>query len=136
VCERGSNRIQVFTKQGKFVSSFFVHPQSPARGKECGGNFGGCGNPYNLTFSHDARQTYVLVADGNNNKIWIHNRSTGAVVGSIGSYGMGAGQFHVIDAIAMDSLGNIYTGEVGTAKRVQKFILTNGDGVKRARAHE
>ena len=29
VCERGSDRIQVFTKQGKFVTSFFVYPPSP-----------------------------------------------------------------------------------------------------------
>jgi hypothetical protein len=136
VCERGSNRIQVFTKQGKFVTSFFVYPQSPARGKECGGNFGGCGNPYNLTFSHDPEEKYILVVDGNNNKIWIHDRKTGEMVGSVGCYGAMAGQFHVIDAIAMDSLGNLYTGEVGSGKRVQKFVLTNGDGKRRPRAHE
>jgi hypothetical protein len=57
VCERGSNRTQVFTKQGKFVTSFFVLPSSPARGRECGGAFGSCGNKYNLAFSHDAKQT-------------------------------------------------------------------------------
>jgi len=51
VCERGSNRIQVFTKEGKFVSSFFVHPSTPSRGPECGGPgstmFGMCGTTYN-----------------------------------------------------------------------------------------
>jgi hypothetical protein len=36
----------------------------------------------------------------------------------------------------MDSRGNIYTGEVDTGKRVQKFILTNGDSARRVRAHE
>jgi hypothetical protein len=36
----------------------------------------------------------------------------------------------------MDSKGNIYTGEVDTGKRVQKFILTNGDGKTRFRPHE
>jgi hypothetical protein len=35
--------------------------------------------------------------------------------------------------IATDSLGNIYTGEVRTGKRVQKFVLENGDGVRRMR---
>lgn len=136
VCERGSNRIQVFTKQGKFVTSFFVHPSSPARGRECGGAFGSCGNTYNLTFSHDPKQKYVFVADGNNNKIWIHDRMTGAEIGSVGSYGTMAGQFHIIDAIAMDSMGNLYTGEVGSGKRVQKFILMNGDHKKRPHPHE
>src|SRR6266567_8608277 len=115
------------------VSSFFVYPSSPARGRDCGGASGGCGNTYNLTFSHDPGEKYILIADGNNNKLWIHDRKTGALVGSVGSYGTMAGQFHVIDAIAMDSHGNLYTGEVGSGKRVQKFILTNGDGKVRPR---
>ena len=34
VCERGSDRIQVFTKQGKFVTQFWVHPSTQARGAE------------------------------------------------------------------------------------------------------
>jgi hypothetical protein len=140
ICERGSDRVQVFTKQGKFVTSFFVHPSTPSRGPECGGPgstmFGMCGTIYNLTFSHDADQKYVLIADGTNDKIWIHDRKEGNVVGSIGDNGRMAGQFHWIDAIAMDSKGNIYTGEVDTGKRVQKFILTNGDGKTRARPHE
>jgi hypothetical protein len=140
VCERGSDRVQVFTKQGKFVSSFFVHPSTPARGAECGGPgsllFGMCGTIYNLTFSHDAQQKYVLIADGTNDKVWIHDRMTGAVAGSIGDNGRMAGYFHWIDAVAMDSHGNLYTGEVDTGKRVQKFILTNGDGKVRPRPHE
>jgi hypothetical protein len=140
ICERGSDRVQVFTKEGKFVTSYFVHPSTPARGTECGGPgstlFGMCGTIYNLTFSHDAEQQYVLIADGTNDKIWIQDRKTGAVAGSIGDNGRMAGQFHWIDGIAMDSKGNIYTGEVDTGKRVQKFILTNGDGKGRPRPHE
>jgi len=140
VCERGADRVQVFTKQGKFVSSFFVHPSTPSRGAECGGPgstmFGMCGTIYNLTFSHDAQQKYVLIADGTNDKIWIHDRKTGKLVSEIGDNGRMAGQFHWIDAIAIDSTGNIYTGEVDTGKRVQKFILTNGDKTKRPRPHE
>ena len=140
VCERGSDRVQVFTKQGKFVSSFFVHPSTPSRGAECGGPgslmFGMCGTIYNLTFSHDPEQKYLLIADGTNDKVWIHDRKTGAMVTSIGDNGRMAGQFHWIDAVAMDSRGNIYTGEVDSGKRVQKFILTNGDGKARPRPHE
>jgi hypothetical protein len=55
------------------------------------------------------------------------------MVGSIGSPGRMAGQFFWIDAIATDSLGNIYTGEVNSGKRAQKFVLKNGDGVRRLR---
>jgi hypothetical protein len=47
-----------------------------------------------------------------------------------------AGYFHWIDAIAIDSIGNLYTGEVDTGKRVQKFVLMNGDKTKRSRPHE
>ena len=56
VCERGSNRVQVFTKEGKFVSAFWVHPETQARGENCGGPFGTsapCGTVFHLTLSHD-----------------------------------------------------------------------------------
>jgi len=36
----------------------------------------------------------------------------------------------------MDSLGNIYTGKVDDGKRVRKFVLVNGDDVKRPRPHD
>jgi sugar lactone lactonase YvrE len=140
VCERGSNRIQVFTKHGQFVSQFFVHPSTPARGPECGGpghaTLAMCGTIYNLTFSHDPQQQYLFAVDGTNHMIWIHDRKNGNLVGSIGGLGRMAGQFFWIDAIAMDSHGNLYTGEVWTGKRIQKFNLMNGDGVRRFRAHE
>ena len=137
VCERGMNRIQVFTKQGKFVTSFMIAPNTPARGNICDSEKQGmCGSTYNLTFSHDPGQQYILVADGTNHRIWIHDRHTGELKGSVGTPGRMAGQFYWIDAIATDSLGNIYTGEVRTGKRVQKFVLKNGDGVRRMRPLE
>lgn len=137
VCERGMNRIQVFTKQGKFVTSFHVAANTPARGNICDPRKNGmCGSTYNLTFSHDPGQQYALIADGTNHRIWIHDRHTGELKGSVGSPGRMAGQFFWIDAIASDSMGNIYTGEVDSGKRVQKFVLKNGDGVRRMRPLE
>lgn len=131
VCERGSDRIQVFTKQGKFVTSYFVHPSTQARGPNCGGPFGKdgpCGTVFHLTLSHDPQQKYVYVADGTNNTVWILNRKDGAVAGSFGGNGRYAGQLHWIDAISVDSKGNLYTGEVEDGKRIQKFVITNGYG--------
>jgi NHL repeat-containing protein len=32
VCDRGNDRVQVFTKQGTFVTQFWIHPSTPARG--------------------------------------------------------------------------------------------------------
>ena len=49
--------------------------------------------------------------------------SPGSTWGQFGSPGRNAGQFYWIDGIASDSQGNIYTGEVLTGKRVQKFVL-------------
>ena len=131
VCERGMNRIQVFTKQGEHVFEFLVAPNTPARpnpdGTGCGGPFSNtepmCGTTYNLAFSHDENQQYVFVADGTNHRVWIHDRFTGEEVGQIGSPGRNAGQLYWIDGIATDTRGNVYTGEVSTGKRVQKFVL-------------
>ncbi len=132
VCDRGNDRVQVFTKQGKYVTQFWIHPSTPARGNECGGpgsdKFGPCGTVYNLAFSADPQQNFVFVADGANDKVWIVNRKSGMTVGSIGDNGRMAGMFHFIDGIAADSKGNIYTGEVETGKRIQKFVPVNGTG--------
>ena len=51
----------------------------------------------------------------------ILRRSDGKVVGTFGRSGRQAGQFHWVHALAVDSKGNVYTGEVDNAKRVQKF---------------
>lgn len=128
-CERGSDRIQVFTTQGQFVRSIWVHPETQARGDGCGGIWSTtdppCGTVYNLTFSHDPQQRYLYVADGTNNRVWIINRMSGETVGSFGGNGRYAGQLHWIDSIAVDSRGNLYTGEVEDGKRIQKFVLTD-----------
>ncbi|HEY5622566.1 MAG TPA: hypothetical protein VIV14_02320, partial [Gammaproteobacteria bacterium] len=69
-CERGSNRIQVFTTEGEFIQSLWVHPSTQARGPGCGGIWNTmnppCGTVYNLAFSHDPEQRYIFVADGTN----------------------------------------------------------------------
>jgi hypothetical protein len=49
-------------------------------------------------------------------------RKSGASLGTIGRSGRNAGQFHLVHQIAVDSKGNIYTGEVDTGKRIQKFV--------------
>ena len=47
------------------------------------------------------------------------------MVGSFGRGGRNAGEFHWVLAMAVDQLGNVYTGEVDNAKRLQKFKLTS-----------
>jgi DNA-binding beta-propeller fold protein YncE len=114
VCDRVNDRIQVFTKEGKFLKEFFLR-------KETLGN----GSAYDLAFSLDRNQNFLLVADGENNVIWTLRRSDGSILGSTGHAGRNAGQFHHVHDIASDSKGNLYTGEVDTGKRAQKFVLLN-----------
>jgi len=112
VCDRRNDRIQVFTKRGQFLKEFRVHPATL-----------GNGSVWTIEFSHDPAQKYLLVADGEDNVIWIIDRNDGAVVSTLGHNGRNAGQFHWIHQTGMDSKGNLYTGEVDTGKRVQKFVL-------------
>jgi hypothetical protein len=125
--ERGQNRIQVFTTDGKFVKSFYVSPNTPAQrvGEGCGGlnnpKLPPCGTTYKLVLSKDPQQKFLYVADGTNNKVWILDRQSGRTLGWFGGNGRYAGMLHWINAIGMDSKGNIYTGEVEHAKRIQKF---------------
>lgn len=121
VCDRLNDRIQVFTRQGKFLKEFFIH-------KETLGN----GSVADLAFSPDKRQRYMFVADGENSVIWIVRRSNGEILGSIGHAGRNAGQFHHLHDIASDSHGNLYTGEVETGKRVQKFVPVRSQSAPRS----
>jgi DNA-binding beta-propeller fold protein YncE len=114
VCDRINDRLQVFTKQGKFVKEFFVRQQTL-----------GAGSVWQFAFSVDEKQKFLLVADGENNVIWTLRREDGAVLGQTGHNGRNAGQFHWVHQIASDSQGNLYTGEVDTGKRIQKFVLTH-----------
>jgi len=115
VCDRVNDRMQVFTKQGKFVKEFTVRPETL-----------GIGSVWQFAFSTDEQQKFLLVADGEDNVIWTLRREDGAVVGQTGHNGRNAGQFHWVHQIASDSEGSLYTGEVDTGKRIQKFVLLNG----------
>lgn len=112
VCDRTNDRMQVFTKQGKFVKEFSIRPQTL-----------GIGSVWQFAFSIDDQQKFLLVADGENNVIWTVRREDGAVVGQLGHNGRNAGQFHWVHQLVSDSQGNLYTGEVDSGKRVQKFVL-------------
>jgi hypothetical protein len=116
VCDRRNDRIQVFTKAGKFVKEFLVH-------RETRGN----GSTWTLSFSHDPGQKYLLIGDGINQRIWVLRRQDGAEVSSFG-----AGYLFSVHQSGLDSHGNYYTGDVGGAgprpppangKPIQKFVL-------------
>ena len=67
------------------------------------------------------RVPFLYIADGVNDKIWILERKSLAVVGAIGQMGRQAGQFRGINSISVDSAGNLYTAEANDGKRIQRF---------------
>jgi hypothetical protein len=109
--DRNANRIQVTTKQGKFLKEFFLAPTTGV-----GGSTGG------VMFSPDKQQRLLYISDLTNNHIWFLNREDGKIVSQMGSMGENGGQFFGLHMIAVDSKGTIYTGEVFAGERVQRFL--------------
>jgi hypothetical protein len=58
-----------------------------------------------------------------NNVVWIVNRAEGQTLGHFGFFSHAGGGFHWLHMVATDSKGNVYTGEVDTGKRVQRFVV-------------
>ena len=122
VCDRTSNRIQVFDKSGKFVKEGIVNKNTT--GVTVTGQFGvvsSYGSAWDLSFSADPAQKYVYVADGHDKVVLIFERSSLTKVGSFGDGGRQPGRFLAVGSIATDSKGNVYTGEQHHGKRIQKW---------------
>jgi DNA-binding beta-propeller fold protein YncE len=111
VCDRRNNRIQVFRRDGTFVKEIVV--ASDTRG---------AGAAWDVDFSVDAAQTYLYTADGENQHVWILLRDPGRILARFGRHGREPGELHWVHNLAVDSKGNLYTTEVDTGQRVQKFI--------------
>ena len=112
VCDRLNDRIQVFRNDGTWVSEMQIAPETL-----------GNGSVWDIAFSPDPEQTWMYVADGSNEKIWIIERQSMTIVTSFGDGGRQPGQFFGVHSIATDSMGNIYTTETFEGKRLQKFVF-------------
>jgi sugar lactone lactonase YvrE len=123
--DRAANRIHVTTKDGKFVKEFVLAPTTavPPPPDKPAVNTGKEGSAGGVGFSPDKEQRFLYISDLSNNTIWFLNRSDGKVVGRLGSMGQNGGQFFGLHMIAVDSKGNIYTGEVFNGERVQRFLI-------------
>ncbi len=110
VCDRVNDRYQVFHKDGTFVGEVRYLTATLASG-----------SVWDMDFWPPRTQEYLVQADGENNEVRIVRRDTGAIVTRFGRSGRNAGAFHWVHVVAVDSKGNIYTGEVDNAKRIQKF---------------
>ena len=110
-CDRVNDRIQVFTREGEFVAEARIAPRTL-----------GSGSVWDIAFSRDPDQTYIYLADGHNEKVWVILRETLEVLTSFGDGGRQPGQFFGVHSIATDSAGNVYTTETYEGKRLQKFV--------------
>jgi hypothetical protein len=110
VCDRANDRVQVFQPDGKFVKEAFY-----AR------NTLGAGSVWDIVFSKDPGQRFMMLADGQNERVRIINRETLEELTSFGDGGRQPGQFYGVHSIASDSKGNLYTTETYEGKRLQKF---------------
>ena len=113
VCDRRNNRIQIFheTDAGiEFVENIAIAPET-----------GGTRTASDVAFSPDG--TYVYVADMMNGRVWILLRENHEIVGWFGRNGRYPGQFIWLHSVDVDSAGNVYTSEVNTGRRVQRFVF-------------
>lgn len=110
VCDRVNDRVQIFQKDGTFVAEAFFEPDTLMNG-----------SVYDLVLSLDTSQSLMFMVDGMNSELRIIDRASNATRGRVGRAGRWAGQFYGVHDITLDSQGNLYTTEVGTGQRVQKF---------------
>ena len=111
VCDRTNDRVQVFKKDGTFVREAFIAKDTL-----------GSGSVWDIAFSPDGAQNFLIVPDGTNQVIRILRRESLEVVGEFGGGGHWAGQFYGAHNIASDSRGNVYITETYEGKRFQKFV--------------
>ena len=81
----------------------------------------GTGSVYELVFSPDKAQKFIYMIDGMNGEVRIVDHASKQTLGRFGRPGRQAGEFTALHNIAVDHQGNIYTAEVKTGQRVQRF---------------
>ncbi|MBL8589441.1 MAG: hypothetical protein JNK46_12990 [Methylobacteriaceae bacterium] len=112
VCDRANNRLQVFRPDGTFVKEAFYAKNTLAAGAV-----------WDIAFSRDAGQRFIIMADGQNEKVRIVDRDSLQELTNFGDGGRQPGQFYGVHSIATDSKGHVYTTETYEGKRLQKFVF-------------
>ena len=112
VADRPNRRVQVFTPDGKFVTQTFVNRAGPSAQSAAG-----------LAFSPDPEQQFLYVADYGNSHIAVLDRKSLQILYQFGQCSEKPGDFRGLHHLAIDSKGNLYTGEVAPGARAQRFVF-------------
>jgi DNA-binding beta-propeller fold protein YncE len=112
VADRPNRRVQVFTPDGKYLTQTFINRGGPSPQSAAG-----------LAFSPDQRQQFLYVADYGNSHIAVLDRKSLQLLYQFGQRSEKPGDFQGLHHLAVDSKGNIYTGEVAPGARAQRFVF-------------
>ena len=115
-CDRGQNRIQVFDREGNLQRIIRIDPAEYGEATL---------RATDIELSRDPEQRFMFVVDLGSNRIWILERESGDIVGSIGGSGHMAGEFTFPHTVVTDSDGNLYVAETIGGRRNQKFTLVS-----------
>lgn len=123
VADRSNRRVQVFQTDGTYVDQLFVNRAGPSGGSVAG-----------IVLSPDAEQRFMYLADYGNSHIVVVDRKALQVLYQFGQRSAAPGDFQGLHHLAIDSKGNLYTGEVAPGARAQKFLFTGMSPTRPANA--
>jgi len=115
VADRTYRRLQTFTLDGKFLRE--VRPAADGSVAPV---------PAGFAFSADPKQQFLYVVDSGPMRVLIFDRATMTQIGAVGMRGPNPGEFDIVHHMAADSKGNLYTAEIVTNRRAQKFNIIGG----------
>ena len=116
LADRINNRIQLFTTAGKYLKQVRVTNEGSTVVPV----------PAGFAFSPDKKQQFLYVVDSGPMRVVIYDRATMTQIGAIGMRSAKPGDFDIVHHMAADSKGNLYTAEIVTNRRAQRFVLKNG----------
>jgi DNA-binding beta-propeller fold protein YncE len=116
VADRGANRLQVFTIDGKYVNQMRVS------------------SPSGFAISSDPDQRFLYIAEFGVSHVGVVDRKTLEILYEFGLENNQPGNFQGPHELSVDSKGNLYVGEVNPGNRWQKFTFKGLSATKPANA--
>ena len=112
VADRTYRRVQTFTLDGKFIRQTSLTAAGEVAPVPAG-----------FAFSPDPAQRFLYIVDSGPMRVVVFDRTALTQIGSVGVRGPKPGEFDIVHHMAADSKGNLYTAEIVTNRRAQRFVL-------------